>query len=58
MVWKKTIADIAIYLIFGPWNYVCIAPFQVRSKFAVFAPHIEGSNADFVPHTWKADMQT
>ena len=26
---------------------VCIAPFQVRSKFA---PHMEGSNANFVPH--------
>ena len=26
---------------------VCI---QVRSKFAIFAPHIEGSNADFANH--------
>ena len=24
----------------------CIAAFQVQSKFEVFAPHIEGSNAD------------
>ena len=30
---------------------VCIAPFQVRSKFPAFAAlHIEGNNADFAPH--------
>ena len=27
-----------------------MAPFQVWSQFAVIAPHIEGSNADFAPH--------
>ena len=28
---------------------VCMAPIVMRSKYADFAPHIEGSNADFAP---------